>query len=210
MKLTKYEHACFTVEKDNQLIVIDPGALSKDFVVTNNIKAIVVTHSHPDHFDPNTLADIFAKNPDSLLISTQEVVEKMVDHTSKLAIPNEKFEIGPFSLEFFGGKHATIYQQTPDLDNVGVLINKKVYYPGDSLTIPKVPVDTLAIPLGAPWLKTSEAIDFLLAVEPRQAFPTHDAVLSNDGQAFNDAWLQRFADPAGIKYVRINGQSIEI
>ena len=25
MKLTKYEHACFTVEKDGKLLVVDPG-----------------------------------------------------------------------------------------------------------------------------------------------------------------------------------------
>ena len=25
MKLTKYRHACFTVEKDSKLLIVDPG-----------------------------------------------------------------------------------------------------------------------------------------------------------------------------------------
>ena len=36
----------------------------------------------------------------------------------------------------------------------------------------------LGLPTGAPWLKLSEAVDFLRAVAPRTAVPIHEAVLS--------------------------------
>ena len=210
MKLTKYGHACFTVEKEGQILVVDPGVLSTDFTVTENIIGIVVTHEHPDHFDPDTLARIYDKNPESLLLSTQAVVEKMIDHSSRAVKADDIINVGPFSLEFFGGRHAHIYGDVPELDNVGVFIDDTLYYPGDSLTQPGKPIDTLALPLGAPWLKTSEAIDFVLAVKPRQAFPTHDAVLSSAGQSFNDSWLSRFTEPAGITYTRLDGKTVEL
>jgi len=210
MKLTKYAHACFTLEKDGQILVVDPGVLSKDFVVTDTIVGIIVTHSHPDHFDPDTLAKIYDKNPDSILFSTTEVVEKMVDHTPEVVVPGEKKVIGNFDLTFFGGEHAVIHKDVPIIDNVGVLINETVYYPGDSFVLPNIPVDTLAVPVGAPWLKTSESIDFMMAINPRLAFATHNGLLSDDGKDFTDAWLKRFADPAGITYSRLDGQTIDI
>ena len=68
MKLTKYEHACFTLETAGEVLVVDPGSFTDDFVVTDNIAAIVVTHEHADHFDPDKLAAIYAKNPNLSLI----------------------------------------------------------------------------------------------------------------------------------------------
>jgi L-ascorbate metabolism protein UlaG (beta-lactamase superfamily) len=210
MKVTKYEHACFTVEKDGKILVVDPGGLSPDFITPENVVGIVVTHEHPDHFDPDRLAQIFDKNPDSLLLADESITSKMVDHKSRSVKAGDVVEVGPFTLEFFGGKHAHIYQSTPDIANVGVLINNAIYYPGDSFALPNKPVDVLAVPLGAPWLKTSEAIDFLLAVKPRLAFPTHDALLSETGQRFSDSWLKQYSDTAGIIYQRLDSEAIEV
>ena len=36
----------------------------------------------------------------------------------------------------------------------------------------------LFLPTGAPWLKASEAVDYLRAVAPRTAVPIHEAVLA--------------------------------
>ena len=55
MKLTKYEHACFTIEAEGKLVVVDPGAFTTDLGTPENVVAIVVTHEHPDHFDVNAL-----------------------------------------------------------------------------------------------------------------------------------------------------------
>ena len=44
-----------------------------------------------------------------------------------------------------------------------------------------VDVAMLAAPIGAPWLKIGEAMDFVLEVAPRAAFGTHDGTLSPAG-----------------------------
>ncbi len=67
-------------------------------------------------------------------------------------------------------------------DNVGVLVNDEFYYPGDSYTVPDVEVGTLAAPIGAPWLKIGEAMDFVLAVKPKRAIYAHDMTLSAAGK----------------------------
>lgn len=189
MKLTKYEHACFTVEKDGQLLVIDPGNFTSDFAIPSNVVGIVVTHEHSDHFDPDTLAAIYHNNPDSLLIAHPSITEKMPDHKNASVLAGDSLNVGPFSLTFYGGDHAIIHTDIQPLANLGVLIDKTIYYPGDSFAEPNVPVDVLALPVGAPWLKISEVIDFLRAVQPRLAFPTHDAVLSDIGKSLPDRMI---------------------
>jgi probable F420-dependent oxidoreductase len=74
--------------------------------------------------------------------------------------------VGDFTLRFFGGTHAVIHSSIPTIENVGVLVNEELYYPGDSYAVPEgIEVDTLAAPLGAPWLKIGEAMDYVLAVK---------------------------------------------
>jgi L-ascorbate metabolism protein UlaG (beta-lactamase superfamily) len=210
MKLTKYGHACFTLEKDGQTLVIDPGQFTRDFTPSDTIAGIIVTHEHGDHFDPDVLANIYGKNPNSLLISTQEVIDKMPDHLSQLAQPGQKLTVGPFMLEFFGAKHAIIHDTLPIVDNFGVLINDDVYFPGDSFTLLNRPVDVLALPVSAPWLKISEAMDFFITVKPLLAFPTHDAILSDIGKNLVDDRMTGVAKDLGTEYRRIDGQTIEV
>ncbi|TAL14097.1 MBL fold metallo-hydrolase [Patescibacteria group bacterium] len=210
MLLTKYEHACFTIEEDSQVLVVDPGNFTTDFKVTDNIVAIVITHEHADHFDPNLLASIYDKNPDSVLISLESITEKMPDHKSHAVAAGETFTVGPFNLEFFGGTHAQIHPDIPLIDNLGVLVNQRLYYPGDSFTGPNKPVEILALPASAPWLKISESLDFLMQVKPQFTFPTHDAILSATGKGLTDRLIGIFADKVGSKYTRLDGQTLEI
>jgi hypothetical protein len=89
------------------------------------------------------------------------------------------------------------------------MVNRLFYYPGDAFTLPGVPVDTLAIPAAAPWMRIGEAMDFLVAVHPRFAFPVHDAIASPAGQAIADRLLGQVAEANGITYQRLGG-TIEI
>jgi len=210
MKLTKYEHACFTLETANETLVVDPGTYTSDFVVTDTIVVVVVTHEHPDHFDPSLLTTIFTKNPNAVLVTLQSIIDKLPGHKSKAISPGDTVDIGPFTLKFFGDKHALIHSSMPAIDNIGVLINNTVYYPGDSFALPLTPIDVLALPVAAPWLKMSESMDFLTAIKPLLAFPTHDAVLSDLGKALPDYLLPAFAQKVGAQYKRIDGTSITV
>lgn len=210
MIITKYKHACFTVEHDNQILVVDPGVFSDDFVPAENIVAVIITHAHSDHFDPEQLANIFALNPNARLISLKEIIDQLPDYSRHIVQAADHLTVGAFELAFFGGQHAEVHSSIPRIANLGVLINRTLYYPGDSFFMPDQPVDILALPAAAPWAKISEAIDFLLAVKPRLAFPTHDAILSETGQAIADQMLASKARTNNITYERIDHQPLDV
>jgi L-ascorbate metabolism protein UlaG (beta-lactamase superfamily) len=203
MKITKYEHACFTVEKDDQILVVDPGVFTTDFIAPENVVGIVITHEHSDHFDHEQLAAIIDKNPDAVIVGHEAITSNIEVFETRTVKAGDKITVGEFELEFFGGEHALIHTSKPVVANLGVMINELLYFPGDSFTQPDKSVDTLAVPASAPWMKMSEAMDFLAAVHPRFAFPTHDAILSNTGKELADVWLGGIAATNDIEYKRL-------
>ncbi len=189
-----------TIEQDGRLIVIDPGEFTSSLAIPDTIDAVVITHEHQDHFDPDMLAAIYDKNPTSVLISLQTIVEKMPDHQSKAVAPGDTVTVGPFTLEFFGGTHAEIHNSIALIDNLGVLINDSFYYPGDSFALPHRHVELLALPASGPWFKTSDAVDFMTAVKPTIVFPVHDIHNSSHGQALFHRIVGGFASKIGTTY----------
>ncbi len=204
MKLTKFEHACFVVEDNGRKVVVDPGAYTTDFVVPDNVSAIVITHNHADHLNKDLLVEIIAKNPEAIIVGHQETVGDLHDHKLQTVTANEGIDIDGFKLEFYGGKHATIDPAIPIIANLGIMINGKLYYPGDSFTLPERPVEILALPVAAPWMKLSEAVSFLKQVKPQLAFPTHDAILSDAGKGLPDNLIPLLTKDLGIKYQRLH------
>ena len=62
-----------------------------------------------------------------------------------------------------------------------------------------VPVEVLAIPAVAPWMRVSEAVDYLRAVRPRLAVPIHEAVASEAGVGIYYSRLTEMA-PDGTEF----------
>ena len=204
MKLTKYEHACFTIEKDGKLLVVDPGVWTTDLGSPENVVAIVVTHEHPDHFDPAALGALLAHNPDATIYAHESITRQLGNTLPHQAVKSgERITVDSFSLEFFGGDHAVIHESYPIVANLGLMINDSVYYPGDSFVVPNKPVAVLALPVGAPWLKISEVMDFAADVKATLVFPTHDAVLSTAGKSLPDRMIPALVENNGGIYKRL-------
>ncbi len=202
MRLTKYQHACFTVELDGQTLLVDPGNLTTDLDEIVGLTAVVITHQHADHYDKQLLDSLL--EDEVPIYAEQTVLTELGLPTSDPVDPGDVIEIGPFRLEFFGGEHATIHRNIPGLANLGVIINDTVCYPGDSFASPDATIDTLLLPVAAPWMKIAEAIDYVNQVEPRLAVPTHDAILSTAGQEIADRVVASNLVP-GIDYQRLDG-----
>ena len=65
-------------------------------------------------------------------------------------------------------------------------------HPGDAYVDPAgAQVDVLCTPLGAPWLKLGEVVDYVRSVGPRRIVVVHDALLSAIGQGMAIALLGR-------------------
>lgn len=205
MKLTKYEHACFTVEKDGKLLVVDPGAYTTDLPALESVVAVVVTHEHADHFDPTALGAIVAHNPEAVIYAHHDITRQLGDALpTQVVAAGTSVNVGPFNVRFYGGDHAVIHPDLPVPTNLAVMINDTLYYPGDSFFVPDLPVDTLALPVAAPWMRIGEAFDFLTAIKPRLAFPTHDAIASQAGKGLADTMTPSFAKKVGATYQRLH------
>lgn len=209
MQLTKFEHSCLDITAPGGRIIIDPGIYSKSLTDLSAITALVITHVHGDHFDPEKVTAIIAANPDIQIFSTQEVADKI---DAKVTVPelDHVYEVAGTTLEFFGGQHAFITDK-PVAENYGVLLGNILYYPGDSLVSCPKPHSITAVPAQAPWLKFSEAADFVAADSASRIFLTHNAFLSEAGLALHDRLFGGAAEATGKELVTLQpGDSIEI
>lgn len=203
MDIQKFKHACLVLTKDNQSLVIDPGSWSDDFVCPETVVGVVITHEHADHFNLEKLKEIITKNPNAHVYAHVDIIAQL-DTIADIGITvasGNTVTVGNFSPHFTGGTHATIHPNYPVPANLGVVVDDgELYYPGDSFVVPNCPVKTLAVPASAPWLKASEAMDFIMTVKPKTCFPTHNILLSTQGQSLVDTWLKKAADSVGSSY----------
>ena len=193
-------------------MIIDPGSFTLPLQDLAGTVGVVLTHQHQDHWTPEHLGAIREHSPDVPIYGPQGVADAAADFDITVVAPGDSVSVGPFSLRFFGGRHAVIHESIPVIDNVGVLVDDEFYYPGDSFSAPDgVDVRLLAAPVGAPWLKIGEAIDFVLAVRPEHAFATHDMTLSPIGLDMHRGRLQWATEQGGGRFRPLDpGDAIDL
>jgi L-ascorbate metabolism protein UlaG (beta-lactamase superfamily) len=211
MRITKYEHACFVVEVGNKKLVVDPGMFTTPLPDSTGVVGIVITHEHGDHWTPEHLHRIATDSPDVRIFGPAGVAAAATESTIEVVKGGDKVEVGPFTLEFFGEKHAEIHSSIPIVDNVGVLINDQLYYGGDSFTQGPSGVDLLAVPASAPWLKIGEVMDYVAAAKPKRSFPTHEMINSVAGNNMANDRIRSVTEAGGGEHFALTpGDSIEI
>lgn len=194
------------------MLVVDPGIFTTALVGLDDVVAIVITHEHADHWTAEQLTRIIERNPKLKIYAPSGVAAAAPDFDITVVNGGDVVEAEPFTLAFFGGEHAVIHESLPGIDNLGVLINHTLYYPGDSFFVPEeIAIDTLAAPVGAPWLKIGDAIDFVLAVKPKRAFGIHEMTLSAAGKGMSHDRLQWATEQGGGEYFVLEpGQAIDL
>jgi L-ascorbate metabolism protein UlaG (beta-lactamase superfamily) len=209
MKVLKLEHSCLDIVEGSDRLIIDPGMYSNSLIDFSNITALVITHIHPDHFDPEKVNAIIAANPNIQFFSTDEVAEKVTSISLKVPERQKNYDVGAFTLEFFGKQHAVV-DPSMIIQNFGVLVNQRVYYPGDSLTTCDKSFQVLALPAEAPWLTTRDLPEFLKSLDCQQVFPTHNGLINENGQELYNRLLSMFVKGEGKEFIELaSGQSME-
>ncbi|MFD4227544.1 MBL fold metallo-hydrolase [Streptomyces sp. NPDC058545] len=181
LTLTKKTHSCIRLEKDGRTLVIDPGGFSEQDAALG-ADAMLVTHEHADHFDEGRLRAGLEANPAAEVWTLRSVAEQL-----SAAFPGRVHTVGHgdtftaagFDVQVHGELHAVIHPDIPQITNIGFLVDGSLFHPGDALTVPDHPVDTLMLPVMAPWNKISEVIDYVREVKPQRAIDIHDALLTD-------------------------------
>jgi len=211
MKITKQGHACLIFEEAGKKLVLDPGAYSEAQVGLTDVVAIVITHAHDDHCFEAQIDRLLATNPDLMIFGPPQVCTRLANYKTTAVYHGDHYPVGPFTIEFMGDLHAQIHQSIPVIENRAVLINDKVFYPGDSFTLPYREVELLAVPTSAPWLKIGEVMDFVAAIKHKKSIATHNALLSDFGHALNNGRVKQLTEAQGGEFTYLlNGESIEI
>jgi L-ascorbate metabolism protein UlaG (beta-lactamase superfamily) len=203
MKVTKFGHCCLLVEVNGARILLDPGVYAVGHEELAKIDAILITHEHTDHYHIDSVKKILKHNPEAVVIANNAVGALLQKEgiASTLVVDGASAQIASVLIEGFGKEHALIFGQMGACENTGFRIGEKFYYGGDSFFVPNKPVEVLALPVDAPWMKVAEAIEFAKKVHPRTAFPVHDAMQTDDTNEFYDMMFERFLSAEKIQFV---------
>jgi L-ascorbate metabolism protein UlaG (beta-lactamase superfamily) len=182
MELTKHGHACVVLSEGDRSLVIDPGAFT-DAAALQGADAVLITHEHPDHFEPQRLRAAMDADPALEVWTNSSVAAQLDGLGSRVHVVGhgDAVTVAGFDVHVHGELHAEIHPEIPRIANIGFLVGGRVFHPGDALTVPDERVPTLLLPLHAPWSRTADLIDYVRAVHADQAFAVHDGYLNDTG-----------------------------
>ncbi|GAA1225000.1 MBL fold metallo-hydrolase [Kitasatospora nipponensis] len=213
MRLTKFGHACVRVEHDGATLVIDPGLFTEPAAV-EGADALLITHEHFDHVTEDQVRAALAANPGLRIWTNTAVAAQLSGLGAAVTVVGEgdAFEVGGIDVTVHGEWHAVIHPDVPRVRNIGFLLDGgRLFHPGDALTLPGRPVETLLLPLAAPWNKTGELIDYVRELRPARALGVHEAVLSEVGLGIGTHLLGANGPGIGAPYSYLpSGGTLEL
>jgi L-ascorbate metabolism protein UlaG (beta-lactamase superfamily) len=213
MRLTKFGHSCLLVEEGRARVLLDPGTFSEGFEELEGLTALLFTHQHADHLDQERLRGLLDRNRGVRVVADEGAGEILGEAgvEAEVVHDGDEFDVAGLGVRVAGRDHAIIHPDIPVVPNVGYLLGGRLFHPGDAFTLPGQPVEVLAVPAGAPWLKTAEAIEYLRALRPQVAVPVHEKVLSAAGISLHYRQLEQLGmGDTGRLLVIDDGKPLEL
>lgn len=205
MQLTHFGHSCllatFPADDAETTVLFDPGVFSHGFEGITGLSAILITHQHPDHVDTSRLPALVDGNPGAALYADPQTAAQLGKPWKTVNVGDE-LTVGGLRIRGVGGVHAVIHPEIPLVNNISYLVGDaehpaRLMHPGDALHIPREPVDVLALPAAAPWMKISEGVEYLRAVNPNSAIPIHQGIVNPDAYGI---YYQRYSEMGSAQF----------
>ena len=203
MRITHLGHACVLVEAADTRVLIDPGAFSDLWHETADLDAVLITHQHADHVDPEHAPALIEANAQAAVYTADDVERSLLLPRAESVTPGQRVTVGNVEIEAVGGNHAIIHDDIPRIHNIGFVLRAAdepvFFHPGDALDTAPAGVDVLALPVMGPWAAMKEHVEFVRALDvPTYSIPVHDELLSDRGR---DLLSRQIGDLTGTKVV---------
>lgn len=234
MKITKYQQSCLVIESEGKKLLIDPGSFfaqnnkAEDFL---DVSAVLLTHTHADHFDKNILRiffdneiPIYGNSDVAQQLETVGIKCNEVKDRNRFTIEN--FEIEPVDLPHCKLRRCKVCKASvwnipsgckehPNkvdvVDgplNTGFLVNRNFFHPGDGVEIEGFEVKNTGVAIVGPTISYSDAWAFVRQIRAKTVVPMHYT-----HPAFIDRGPKEFAKlaPENTRVIILgDGESAEI
>ena len=145
MRITKFTHSCVRLETEAGRLVVDPGVFSGSDELEqalDGVDALLVTHEHPDHVDPEHVARLLTDRPGLRVWGPASVRALLPAHADRVTEvrAGESFIAGGLPVTTYGGQHALIHPSIPVVPNLAYLVGEPraaVLHPGDAFVLPR-------------------------------------------------------------------------
>ena len=109
MELTKRGHACIVISDDDRRLVIDPGAFTEPEAL-DGAAAVLVTHEHPDHFQPDRLRAALDADPALEIWTNRSVAGQLEGLGGRVHVVGngDTFTAAGFDVSVHGELHAQV------------------------------------------------------------------------------------------------------
>lgn len=200
MQLTHLGHSAVLVEAAGVRVLLDPGNFSNQWHGLTDLDAILVTHLHPDHYDPDHVPALIAANPQARVVVEPGVLATYAPDRAEPITADTRVEFGALTVHAVGGLHAVIHVDIPRIGNVGLVVSAEgeptFFHPGDSLATIPAGIDVVGVPAYGPWAAMKETVDFVRAVGASHGFCIHDGLLNERGWALSYNRVNEMTDTA--------------
>ncbi len=207
--VTPIQHASFVLTTPGGMVIYnDPVGGAALYEGQPKPDLILITHEHPDHYDPKTLEAL--AGPDTRLITNPAVHDMLPDDLKQKAqalANGEATEVGDVMIDAVPAFNTTEERKKyhplgRDNGYVLAIDGKKVYIAGDTEDIPPMrameDVFIAFVPMNLPYtMSVEQAADAVAAFQPTYVYPYH--YRGSDIDKFAELVKQSGADTKVVK-----------
>ncbi len=179
LNITPIMHASILMEGGGQVLYVDPAQGNYDGMPKADV--IVITHSHPDHFQPDIIKKLTKYN--TTVYGPADVAKQLANG---VVINNgEKTSAGRWTIEAVPAynmkpdeKGQTYHPKGQGNGYILTMGNLRIYVAGDTEATPEMKalkdIDVAFVPMNLPYTMTPQvAADALRIMKPRYVYPYH-------------------------------------
>ncbi len=185
------DHAGFQIKGAGKVIYID---LAEDADASEKADLVLVTHSHPDHFDPSKIKKVHKNS--TIIIAPKDCVPKIGGSAKSLKLGEETTvsdvkvkAVEAYNYRRFRSPGVPFHPEGFGVGYVITVEGKVIYHAGDTDFIPEMAklghVDVALLPSGGTYtMDNPEAAEAATTIKPKVAIPMHR--WNTDPKVFKD------------------------